>query len=167
MIFCFSDLLRYAGKLKSVKIDLYKKTVFLQNYVFTFFSPKRFAWWLKIAAQIIFIDRQINLNAWNFKIIAYNQENTKIKVRYFRGSVDLVVLVFYGPSTHFRSFRVRSINLATLFLRKPPRQLPVLSAHSFSSNWRTWGWNPRLTVPGGRASDRATAPGKIWKKLTS
>ena len=34
----------------------------------------------------------------------------------------LVVLVFYGSSTHFRSFRARSVNLATLFLGKPPRQ---------------------------------------------
>ena len=34
----------------------------------------------------------------------------------------LVVLVFYGPSTHFRSFRARSVNLATLFLGKSPRQ---------------------------------------------
>ena len=33
----------------------------------------------------------------------------------------VVVLVFYGPSTHFRSFRARSINLSTLFLGKPPR----------------------------------------------
>ena len=31
---------------------------------------------LKIAAQIIFMDRQINLNKRNFKIIPYNQENT-------------------------------------------------------------------------------------------
>ena len=29
--------------------------------------------------------------------------------------------LFYGPSTHFRSFRARSVNLATLFLGKPPR----------------------------------------------
>ena len=29
---------------------------------------------------------------------------------------------FYGPSTHFRSFRARSVNLATLFLGKPPMQ---------------------------------------------
>ena len=36
--------------------------------------------------------------------------------------VLLVVLVFYGPSTHFMSFRVRSVNLATLFLSKHPRQ---------------------------------------------
>ena len=34
----------------------------------------------------------------------------------------LVVLVFYGPSTLFRSFRTRSVNLSTLFLGKPPRQ---------------------------------------------
>ena len=34
----------------------------------------------------------------------------------------LVVLVFYGPSTHFRSFQARSVNPATLFLGKPPRQ---------------------------------------------
>ena len=31
-------------------------------------------------------------------------------------------IVFYGPSTHFRSFRARSFNLSTLFLAKPPRQ---------------------------------------------
>ena len=30
--------------------------------------------------------------------------------------------LFYGPSTHFRSFWARSVNLATLFLGKPPRQ---------------------------------------------
>ena len=34
-----------------------------------------------------------------------------------------VVLVFYGPSTLFRSFWARSVNLSTLFLGKPPRQL--------------------------------------------
>ena len=27
--------------------------------------------------------------------------------------------LFYGPSTHFRSYRARSVNLATLFLGKP------------------------------------------------
>ena len=30
--------------------------------------------------------------------------------------VVVVELVFYGPSTHFMSFRARSVNLATLFL---------------------------------------------------
>ena len=34
----------------------------------------------------------------------------------------LVVLVFSGPSTHFMSFRARSVNLAMLFLNKPPWQ---------------------------------------------
>ena len=34
----------------------------------------------------------------------------------------LVWFLFYGPSTHFRSFRARSVNLATLFLGKSPRQ---------------------------------------------
>ena len=32
----------------------------------------------------------------------------------------LVWFLFYGSSTHFRSFRARSVNLATLFLGKPP-----------------------------------------------
>ena len=34
----------------------------------------------------------------------------------------LVCFLFYGPLTHFRSFRARSVNLATLFLGNPPRQ---------------------------------------------
>ena len=34
----------------------------------------------------------------------------------------LVWFLFYGPSTHFRSFRARSVTLTTLFLGKPPRQ---------------------------------------------
>ena len=36
--------------------------------------------------------------------------------------VVVVVLVFYGPSTLFRLFRVRTVNLSRLFLGKPPRQ---------------------------------------------
>ena len=39
----------------------------------------------------------------------------------------LIVLVFFGPSTHFRSFQARSVNLTTLFLGKLPRQFPILS----------------------------------------
>ena len=42
----------------------------------------------------------------------------------------LVWFLFYGPSTHFRSFRAWSVNLATLFLGKPPRQ--------FTSTWCTF-----------------------------
>ena len=34
----------------------------------------------------------------------------------------LVSFLFYGPSTPFRSFRVRSVTLTTLFLGKPPKQ---------------------------------------------
>ena len=37
-------------------------------------------------------------------------------------SFGLVRFLFYRPSTHFRSFRARSVNLATLFLSKLPRQ---------------------------------------------
>ena len=34
----------------------------------------------------------------------------------------LVSWLFYGPSTHFRSFRARSVSLSTLFLGKSHRQ---------------------------------------------
>ena len=34
----------------------------------------------------------------------------------------LVWFLFYGPSTHFTSFRALSVTLTTLFLAKPPRQ---------------------------------------------
>ena len=37
-------------------------------------------------------------------------------------SLILVWLLFYGPSTHFRSFQVRLVTLTTLFLCKPPMQ---------------------------------------------
>ena len=46
--------------------------------------------------------------------------------------VVVVVLVFYGPSTLFRSFRTRSVNLPTV----PEGSLPVLSVHSFASTWQ-------------------------------
>ena len=35
---------------------------------------------------------------------------------------DLIWFLFYGPSTHFMSYRAWSVNLATLFLGKSPRQ---------------------------------------------
>ena len=41
-----------------------------------------------------------------------------------------VELVFYGPSTLLGSFQAWSVNLSTLF----PGSLPILSAHSFTSN---------------------------------
>ena len=93
--------------------------------------------------------------------------------------------MFYGLSTLFRSFRARSVNLSTLFLGRPPRQFT--SAHSFASNWQLPFLNQRkgengrrnyfmtnfnermlpvvriepttVRIPGGRGSDRATAPG--------
>ena len=47
---------------------------------------------------------------------------------FFRLKLKLwLLLLFYGPSTHFRSIRVRSVNLSTLFLGKPHRQ--------FTSTW--------------------------------
>ena len=48
----------------------------------------------------------------------------------------VVVLVFYGPSTLLSSYQVQSVYLSTLFLGKLPRQLPVLSAHSFASSYK-------------------------------
>ena len=45
---------------------------------------------LKISAQIIFMDSQINPNTQNFKIIPYNQEIYKLNMmRYFCDSVYL------------------------------------------------------------------------------
>ena len=43
-------------------------------------------------------------------------------------SVVVVVLLFYGPSTLFVTFRVLSVNLCTLFLGKPPRQSQLQGA---------------------------------------
>ena len=82
--------MQVTGKLKSVGKDLYKSTI-PQKYCFALFfstkiqmSTKPF----KIAAQIIFMNRQINLNTWNFKIFPYSQEKYKLNmVRYFWGSV--------------------------------------------------------------------------------
>ena len=55
----------------------------------------------------------------------------------------LVWFLFYGPSTHFRSFQAQSVNLATLFLGKLLGSLPVLSAYSFASNWQLLFLNQR------------------------
>ena len=108
------------------------------------------------------------------------------KEEYARKSFGLVWFLFYGPSTHFRSFRARSVNLATLFASLLG-SLPVLSAHFFASNWQLLFLNQRKRENGRRnvfmtksprknvpdvgielgaacmpselASDRATAPG--------
>ena len=115
---------------------------------------------------------------------------TWIKVNEWPWPLVLWVLVwflFYGPSTHFRSFRVWLVTLTTLFLGKPLGSLPVLSAHSVPSNWQLlslnqwkrengrrnvfmtkspWKSVPDVGIelgaacmPSGLASDRATAPG--------
>ena len=60
--------------------------------------------------------------------------------------LDILILVlvwflFYGPSTHFRSFRAQSVNLATLFLGKPPRQFYQYLVHILSpvtDNCSSW-----------------------------
>ena len=64
--------------------------------------------------------------------------------------LDLVWFLFYGPSTHFRSFWAWSVTLTTLFLGKPPRHLPVLSAHSFASNWQLLSLKQRKRENGSR-----------------
>ena len=104
-----------------------------------------------------------------------------------RFDFDLVRFLFYRPSTHFRSFRARSVTLTTLFRGKPPSSLPVLIAHSFTSNWQLLFLNQRkrengrrnvfmtksslggsnsgaACMPSGLASDRATASGTrpVW-----
>ena len=43
--------------------------------------------------------------------------------------------LFYGPSTHFRSFRARSVTLTTLFLGKPPRQF-TSTYYTFFNQWK-------------------------------
>ena len=105
----------------------------------------------------------------------------------------LVWFLFYGLSTHFRSFRARAVNLATVFLGKPPRQFTSTYARSFASNWQLPILNqrkrengrrnvfmtksPRKNVPDvgialeaacmprEHASDRATVPGILFKSF--
>ena len=56
-------------------------------------------------------------NAYFSFVFNWHSSSKDLKIFGFLGW-----FLFYGPSTHFRSFWVRSINLATLFLGKPPRQ---------------------------------------------
>ena len=63
---------------------------------------------------------------------------------------SFVWFLFYGPSTHFRSFRARSITLTTLLLGNLVGSLPVLSAHSFPSNWQLLFLNQRKRENGRR-----------------
>ena len=79
------------GKLKSVgkkkkKKKTLQKAVFPKITFLPFFSKKihMAIKQLKIAVQIIFMNRQIKMNTRNFKIISYNEEKYKLDmVRYF------------------------------------------------------------------------------------
>ena len=46
----------------------------------------------------------------------------KVKISHVMKKVVVVVMVFYSPSTLFRSYWAQSVNLSTLFLDKPPSQ---------------------------------------------
>ena len=64
-----------------------------QNYVLPFFS-KTFCMTiksLKIAAKMIFINRKINLNIQNLKIIPYNQKKMQIQydTLFLQFSIDM------------------------------------------------------------------------------
>ena len=90
----------------------------------------------KLSSVIIKINASVILQTSSIKLSLLNAGEIYILIFivFFQIVIELfvvvvvVVLVFYGPSTHFRSFRARSINLATLtnlatlFLDKPPRQ---------------------------------------------
>ena len=65
-------------------------------------------------------------------------------------NVFLVWLLFYGPSTHFMSFRVRSVTLINYSWASLLGSLPVLSAHSFTSNWQLLFLNQRKRENGRR-----------------
>ena len=75
-----------------------------------------FVLWWTIYKAAAYINKWVILNAAHFGIM------------YF-------MLVFYGLSTLFRLFRVRSVNLSIVFLGMPPRQftrtsnLPHLYVH--------------------------------------
>ena len=100
---------------------------------------------------------------------------------------DLVWFLFYGPSTHFRSFWASQLTYPHCSWASLLGSLPVLSAHSFASNWQLLFLNQRkrengrrnvfmtksqrknvpdvgielgaACMPSEHASDRATAPG--------
>ena len=72
----------------------------------------------------------------------------------------LVWFLFYGPSTRFRSFRARSVNLATLSWASLLGSLPVLSAHSFAINWQLLFLNQRKRENGRRNVFMTKSPRK-------
>ena len=74
----------------------------------------------------------------------------------------LIWFLFYSPSTHFRSFRALSVTLTTLFLGKPPWQLTLFSAHSFTSNRQLLFLNQRKRESGRRNFFMTKSP---WKNM--
>ena len=66
--------------------------------------------------RIIFVTL-IEINAIR-KMYEYKQSKMLMNVT----KMVVIVLVFYCPSTLFRSFWVRSVNLSIMFLGKPPKQ---------------------------------------------
>ena len=91
--------MQVTGKLKSVEKDIYKKQFSPKLRFYLLFSKKICMTIkpLKIAAQIIFLDRQINLNTRNSKIIAYNQEICKTKhgALFLRFSILIATAIRY------------------------------------------------------------------------
>ena len=88
-------------------------------------------WW-----DVIYVQREQQGTKYGTLALGDNQQNwspvrfysfttTRCCLKHKHASAEvvwLVELVFYGPSTHFRSFQAQSVNLATLFLGKPPGQ---------------------------------------------
>ena len=84
---------------------------------------------------------------FNAEIVGFHKNVRKKNLQHV---FVVVVLVFYGPSTLFRSFWVQSVNLSTMYLGKPPRQFLVLSAHSITSNRQLPFFNQRKGENGRR-----------------
>ena len=84
---------KFKSAKKKKKKDLYRKQYNPKR--FNLFSPKKIRMTtkpLKIAAKIIFMSRQINLNTRNLKVITYNQEKCKLNMTcYFCSSVYVYV----------------------------------------------------------------------------
>ena len=69
----------------------------------------------------------INVHLVDINVFTKSDEIPSLPVQVIKDILNqnvvvVVVLVFYGPSIHFSSFRARSVSLSTLFLGKPPRQ---------------------------------------------
>ena len=81
------------------------------------FSAQRRLWSDWADAQAALSLRWAHTHFVGFVMSRLKYTYKKKKILFF-----LVWFLFYVPSTHFRSFRVRSVTLITLFLGKPLRQ---------------------------------------------